>query len=90
MLQCIDNKVLTAISLILVTKPELLPERQAVQIPTQFFHSRPLSSLEPFKTLKISLLVECVGNSETLKMSSFMSRPAWSIYRIYVSKLLLF
>jgi len=50
-----------------VTKPEFLPVRQAapsVQTPTQFFHLRPLSSTKPFKTLKISLVVASVGNSE--------------------------
>ena len=86
MKQCVDNKLFPAISLILVTKPEFIPVRQAapsVQTPMQFFHSRPFSSTKPFKSLKISLLVVCVGNSETLKMSSFTSLSSWSIYRTY-------
>jgi len=42
--------------------------------------------MRPFKTLKISLLVVSIGNSETLKMPSFMSLSSWSIYHTYISK----
>ena len=93
MQQCVDNRLLPAISLILATKPEFLPVRQAapsVQTPTQFFHFRLLSSMKLFKTSKISLLIVCVGNSETPKMPSFLSLSSWSIYRTYVSAMLLF
>ena len=76
-----------------MTKSEFLLVRQAapsVQIPTQFFHSRLSLFNETIKTLNFSLLVLRVGNSETLKMSSFVSLLSWSIYRTYVSKMLLF